>query len=150
MDSSTIIFFILITVGFLYVKRQNSINTEIHNAPISTMEKPKNNKSEGDETTDETFEGTEEDPILNTVRTSHRNVTPDMIEIVQTMAPNLHADQIRYSLQKTGTIEGTIEAFLAGEEFPFPPKNNGTTSDFNDVNEKETHQEDAEDIQLEE
>lgn len=150
MDSSTVVFFILITIGFLYVKRQNSINTEIHDAPPSVIEKPKSKKSEADETIDETFDGTEEDPILNTVRTSHRNVTIDMIEIVQTMAPNLHPDQIRYSLQKTGTIEGTIEAFLAGEEFPFPPKNNDTTSKVNDVNEKEAHQGDAEDIELEE
>lgn len=151
MDFSTVVFFVLITIGFLYVKQQNSINTKIHDTPSSSLEKPVGNLSEGNDTRDETFDGTEEDPILNTVRTSKRNVTNDMIEIVQTMAPNLHVDQIKYSLQKTGTIEGTIEAFLAGEEFPFPPQQNETTNKSHDINEKEADVSlDEEDIELEE
>lgn len=50
-----------------------------------------------------------------------RAVTPDMIEVVHSLAPHLHEEQIRYSLQQTGSVEESVERFLRGDEFPFPP-----------------------------
>ena len=44
-----------------------------------------------------------------------------MIEVVQSLAPHLHEEQIRYSLQQTGSVEETVERFLRGDDFPFPP-----------------------------
>jgi len=159
MDSSTLCFLLLALLGFVYVKRQNSINRKIHENP-SKLDAGKESSTEtsddlDDETMDQSMDGTgEDDPILNAVRTAKRNVTPDMIEIVQTMAPSLHVDQIRYSLEKTGTIEGTIEAYLAGQKLPFPPEKHTEKSEI--VNEQKTEQNedysisDEEDIELEE
>ncbi|SMN20501.1 similar to Saccharomyces cerevisiae YML101C CUE4 Protein of unknown function [Maudiozyma saulgeensis] len=139
MDSSTICFFVLIFIGFVYVKRQNSINREIHQQPSKLVSHKESALEVSDETADETIDDAgEEDPILNAVRTAKRNVTTDMIEIVQTMAPTLNVDQIRYSLENTGTIEGTVEAYLSGQEFPFPPRKRATKS--GNSNEKETEQ----------
>ena len=34
---------------------------------------------------------------------------------------SLHPEQIRYSLENTGTVEETVERYLRGDEFSFPP-----------------------------
>ncbi|SCU78597.1 LAMI_0A05182g1_1 [Lachancea mirantina] len=58
----------------------------------------------------------------NTVRRRPRRaVNDDMIEVVQSLAPALDREQVRYSLEKTGSVEETVEQFLRGDEFPFPP-----------------------------
>ncbi|CAI4048844.1 hypothetical protein SKDZ_13G3890 [Saccharomyces kudriavzevii ZP591] len=48
-------------------------------------------------------------------------VTTQMVETVQNLAPNLHPEQIRYSLENTGSVEETVEKYLRGDEFSFPP-----------------------------
>lgn len=48
-------------------------------------------------------------------------VTTQMVETVQNLAPNLHPEQIRYSLENTGSVEETVERYLRGDEFSFPP-----------------------------
>ncbi|KAG0671178.1 coupling of ubiquitin conjugation to ER degradation [Maudiozyma exigua] len=50
----------------------------------------------------------------------HR-VTADMIQAVQNIAPTMDVEQIRYALQQSGSVEITIERYLRGESFPFPP-----------------------------
>lgn len=106
MDSSTIAFLVCVIIGFIIVKRQNAISKE-NKQNLSTPENDENDTRE-------------EDPVERTLRKAQRPITDDMIEIVQTMAPTLDVEQIRYSLQKTGSIESTIEAFLSGGDFPFP------------------------------
>ena len=71
--------------------------------------------------------------------TSNRNnnnnrhrVTPDMIQAVQNVAPTMDIEQIRYALQQSGSVEITVERYLRGENFPFPPDytpnvNNGSS-----------------------
>ncbi|CUS21447.1 LAQU0S03e02806g1_1 [Lachancea quebecensis] len=54
-------------------------------------------------------------------RRERRPVTDDMIEVVQSLAPTLHIEQIRYNLEQTGSVEETVETFLRGDEFSFPP-----------------------------
>ncbi|KOG97592.1 Cue1p [Saccharomyces eubayanus] len=79
-------------------------------------------------------------------------VTTQMVETVQNLAPNLHPEQIRYSLENTGSVEETVEKYLHGDEFSFPPgfepsrapmgaaggnNNNGTGGgEFNDPRKK--------------
>lgn len=48
-------------------------------------------------------------------------VTPDMVQMVQNVAPGLDPAQIKYALQESGSVEVTVERYLRGEEFPFPP-----------------------------
>lgn len=54
-------------------------------------------------------------------RRPKREVTEDMIEVVQSLAPTLHREQIKYSLEQTGSVEETVEKFLRGDDIPFPP-----------------------------
>lgn len=54
-------------------------------------------------------------------REAGHNVTPEMIQTVQSVAPSLHTEQIRYALQRSGSVEVTVERYLRGETFPFPP-----------------------------
>lgn len=69
-------------------------------------------------------------------RTSRRPVTQEMIDTVRNVVPNLHVEQIRYDLESTGSVEQTIERFLSGQTFPFPPdyvpeRENNTSSQNN-------------------
>ena len=75
--------------------------------------------------------------------TSNRNnnnrhhVTPDMIQSVQNVAPTMDVEQIRYALQQSGSVEITVERYLRGESFPFPPGytpnvNNGSSQRSSD------------------
>lgn len=48
-------------------------------------------------------------------------VTTDMIQMVQNVAPGLDPEQIKYALQQSGSVEVTVERYLRGEDFPFPP-----------------------------
>lgn len=54
-------------------------------------------------------------------RRRRRPVNDDMVEIVQTLAPRLCPEQIRYDLEQSGSVEATVERYLSGQEFPFPP-----------------------------
>lgn len=44
-----------------------------------------------------------------------------MVEVVQTIAPQLTTAQIRYDLQTSGSVEATIERFMELGTLPFPP-----------------------------
>lgn len=48
-------------------------------------------------------------------------VSQDMIQTVQNVAPGLHIEQIKYALEQSGSVEVTVERYLRGETFPFPP-----------------------------
>lgn len=56
----------------------------------------------------------------DTVR-SRRQVTDSMIEVVQSIAPQLSATQIRYSLERTGSVEATVEEYMENGNLPSPP-----------------------------
>ncbi|CAI4513962.1 ALI_HP2_G0042370.mRNA.1.CDS.1 [Saccharomyces cerevisiae] len=70
--------------------------------------------------------GRPQGPTQNALRRTGRvngghPVTTQMVETVQNLAPNLHPEQIRYSLENTGSVEETVERYLRGDEFSFPP-----------------------------
>ncbi|EDK45670.1 hypothetical protein LELG_03849 [Lodderomyces elongisporus NRRL YB-4239] len=50
-----------------------------------------------------------------------RPVTDSMIEVVQTIAPSLTVEQIRYDLEATGSVEVTIDKYMETGTLPFPP-----------------------------
>jgi coupling of ubiquitin conjugation to ER degradation protein 1 len=54
-------------------------------------------------------------------RDYRRPVDNSMIEVVQTIAPNLSVEQIRYDLERTGSVETTVERYLAQGDLPMPP-----------------------------
>lgn len=47
-----------------------------------------------------------------------RQVTMGMIEVVQSVAPTLTIEQIRYDLERSGSVESTIDRFLAEGGLP--------------------------------
>ena len=49
------------------------------------------------------------------------HVTPQMIEIVQQVAPSLTEEQISYDLEQTGDVNRTVDRFLNHGTLPFPP-----------------------------
>lgn len=44
-----------------------------------------------------------------------------MVEVVQTLAPGMTEAQIRYDLERTGSVETTVERYLSMGSLPFPP-----------------------------
>lgn len=44
-----------------------------------------------------------------------------MIDVVQALGPTLSADQIRYDLERTGSVEETVEKYLSTGTLPQPP-----------------------------
>ncbi|CCH60173.1 hypothetical protein TBLA_0C03700 [Henningerozyma blattae CBS 6284] len=64
----------------------------------------------------------------STRRRRNVNVTEDMILSVQNIAPTLHREQIIYSLETTGSVQDTVDKYLNGQDFPFPPGYNPSRS----------------------
>lgn len=134
MDNSTLLFLIFLFVTFLWAKKQRNTNVS-NNDPlirgvryqedteITSEEKKVNSKHKenGNEIGSADADGDSEQVRKPAVRRFKREVTVDMIEIVQTLAPTLDVKQIEYSLRNTGSIEATVDDFLSGKEFPFPP-----------------------------
>ncbi|KAK6891223.1 Coupling of ubiquitin conjugation to ER degradation protein 1 [Candida tropicalis] len=54
-------------------------------------------------------------------RRGRRPVTDSMIEVVQSIAPMLTVEQIRYDLENTGNVEATVNRFMELGDLPFPP-----------------------------
>lgn len=49
-----------------------------------------------------------------------------MIEVVLTIAPTLTEEQIRLDLEKTGSVEATIDNYMANGNLPQPLKGDTT------------------------
>ncbi|EDO14565.1 hypothetical protein Kpol_361p2 [Vanderwaltozyma polyspora DSM 70294] len=108
MDFSTITFVMTLVIGFILIKWffQGDEHPSTQNLNNSQRQSNQNNEQQRQPRSNRRFK---------------RRVTDDMIEVVQSLAPSLHVEQIRYSLTQTGSVEETVEKFLRGEEFPFPP-----------------------------
>lgn len=61
-------------------------------------------------------------------RDYRRTVDNSMIEVVQAMAPNLTVEQIRFDLERTGSVETTVDRYLAQGDLPFPPNSSGQSN----------------------
>lgn len=126
-DSNTITLFFTVVVAFVVIRWFITTETADDN----------NDNGENGNTTGDT--NAQRNPNANNANTNRafvpnrnlqpvmfdrRPVTNDMIEIVQSMAPNLTTEQIRFDLQRTGNIEATVERYLAQGTLPFPPNSN--------------------------
>ncbi|KAK5780203.1 Cue4p PWA37_001406 [Arxiozyma heterogenica] len=147
MDNSTLLFFVFLFLTFLWARNQRQLNKGVNNPLIRGVryqenteviseekkdgvvdtsngvkkEEYSNDHSSNDNNSSTLIQEQMESPVVKRVK---REVTVDMIEIVQTLAPTLDVKQIEYSLRNTGSIEATVDDFLTGKEFPFPPEEN--------------------------
>lgn len=44
-----------------------------------------------------------------------------MVEVVRAIAPQLTESQIRHSLERTGSVEATVDEYMENLTLPFPP-----------------------------
>lgn len=109
MDNSTIFFIASLIVAFVFLRwlispipqsvpDEFNIRTSIGRSPESTESEP-----------------------TPTRRRSRRQVTESMIEVVRAIAPQLTESQIRYSLERTGSVEATVDEYMENLTLPFPP-----------------------------
>lgn len=110
MDQSSFTFLAVLIVSFLFLKwfTKSDSHPSVQHATVN---------------------GTTGNPVVSASaqrqtasrRRARRRVTPDMIEVVQSLAPNLHVAQIKYDLERTGSVEETVEKYLRGDAFLYPP-----------------------------
>ncbi|CAI5760070.1 unnamed protein product [Candida verbasci] len=103
MDSSTIIFIFTIVIAFIFLRWLISpIPNDLDNTATTNTQR---------QTT----------AVGNGSNRLRRPVTDSMIEVVQTIAPSLTVEQIRYDLENTGSVEVTINRYMENNSLPFPP-----------------------------
>ncbi|KAK9239849.1 hypothetical protein V1525DRAFT_396937 [Lipomyces kononenkoae] len=105
-DSTTTTFIACIVIGFLLIRW----------FVIPSASPPSSSNSAGAPTSSSQA-GTES----GTTYRRRRPVTQAMIEVVQSIAPTLTVEQIRYDLERTGSVELTIDRILAEGGLPLPP-----------------------------
>lgn len=149
MDNSTIILAIFLALTFLYAKKQNQLHQDDkttvlkgvkyqEETEITTREKQEEEELAKKEEEEEEKEADLQERLHKPVIQVKRKVTIDMIEIVQTLAPNLDVKQIEYSLSQTGSIEKTVEDFLSGKMESFPSSDNENEIDESGKQESDT------------
>lgn len=111
MDSSAILFVVTLIIGFIFLRWiiPPIPETNDFNIDPSTL-----SKDGEDETTTEIS--------TSTKRRNRREVTDSMIEVVQTIAPRLTVEQIRFDLEKTGSVEVTVDNYMEHGDLPHPSK----------------------------
>ncbi|RLV95259.1 Coupling of ubiquitin conjugation to ER degradation protein 1 [Spathaspora sp. JA1] len=107
MDYSSIIFIATLAIGFLFLRWLI--------API-----PQNQEYDINPTAPNTSTSTSRNTSTSQ-RRNRRPVNDSMIEVVQSIAPHLSREQIRYDLENTGSVEQTVERFMELGTLPFPP-----------------------------
>lgn len=109
MDTSTIVFILVLLVAFLFLRWLIS--------PIP--------QSVPDEFNVHTSVGQPENHTNNHVPAARqrrrREVTDSMVEVVRAIAPQLTEQQIRFSLERTGSVEATVDEYMENLSLPFPP-----------------------------
>jgi coupling of ubiquitin conjugation to ER degradation protein 1 len=110
MDISTIIFIVTIAIAFIFLRWLISPIPQTNEFGIPSE------PSGGASST-----GISSGSTRNTAR-SRRPVADSMIEVVATIAPSLTREQIIYDLQKTGSVELTINNYMENNGLPFPPR----------------------------
>lgn len=122
MDNSTIIFVVTLVVAFIFLRWlispiPQSVPEEF-NIPDPQRQ---NNRSQT--------------AAPRSRNRSSREITPSMIEVVRAIAPQLTPLQVRFSLERTGSVEATVEEYMENGSLPFPP---GETP-MSPTSETETH-----------
>lgn len=107
MDNSTIIFIFTLVVAFVFLRW---FITPIPQSVPEEFNLPDPQRQSQSQ--------------LNAPRSRQRatrEVTQSMIEVVQAIAPQLNPAQIRFSLQRTGSVEATVEEYMESGNLPYPP-----------------------------
>ncbi|KAG7663730.1 CUE1 [[Candida] subhashii] len=113
MEHSTILFIAALGVAFIFLRWLIS--------PIPQTNDFNINIDESSSSSTATTSGRNTNTSRTTQRRRRRDVTDSMIEVVQTIAPSLTVEQIRYDLENTGSVEVTINRFMELGSLPFPP-----------------------------
>ncbi|KAI5961690.1 CUE1 [Candida theae] len=118
MDSSAVFFALALIIGYIFLRWTIPTVPETNdfNIDMSTL-----SKDADEETTSSSLSGTSSAKSRN-----KRPVTDSMIEVVQTIAPNLTVEQIRADLEKSGSVEATIDNFMANGDLPHPRNQKST------------------------
>lgn len=108
MDTSTIVFIVTLIIAFVVLRWLIS--------PIPHSVAGEFNLPEPSEN-----EAAQRDHGNGSRRGNSREIRDSMVEVVQSIGPQLSASQIRYSLQQTGSVEATVEEFMENGTLPYPP-----------------------------
>ncbi|KAI3403307.2 CUE1 [Candida oxycetoniae] len=116
MDSTTVIFIVTIVVAFIFLRwlitpiPQDSDFPNISSGNTGTVAAGSSASGRA------TSRGS-----MSVTRRNGRQVNDSMVEVVQTIAPNLTVEQIRFDLENTGSVEVTIDRYMELGTLPFPP-----------------------------
>lgn len=117
MDSTAIIFAVVLIIGFIALRLIIKPLPETNDFNIDSSSLSK----------DEDEEPTSSSSGITSGKSRHRRpVTDSMIEVVLTIAPTLTEEQIRLDLEKTGSVEATIDNYMANGNLPQPLKGDTT------------------------
>ena len=120
MDNSTIVFIAVLGIAFIFLRwliapippqLPNELNEALANNSANNSNRSTNSSNSTN----------------NTNRRSRRDVSDDMIEVVQTIAPQLTRGQIRMDLERSGSVELTMERYMETGSLPFPPGESAST-----------------------
>lgn len=123
MDNSTIVFIAVLGIAFIFLRwliapippqLPNELNEALANNSANNPNRSANNYNSTN----------------NSNRRSRREVSDDMIEVVQTIAPQLTRGQIRMDLERTGSVELTMERYMETGSLPFPPGESAATQNL--------------------
>jgi coupling of ubiquitin conjugation to ER degradation protein 1 len=106
MDSSTIIFILALVVAFIFLRwfidsDEDDLDSFNSSSASRTQQDQPNHQEQAQQR-------------------NRRAVTTDMIEVVQSVAPHLSVAQIKLDLERTGSVQETVDRILSGAELPFP------------------------------
>ncbi|KAI5970271.1 CUE1 [Candida margitis] len=113
MDSSVVLFAVTLVIGFIFLRWLISPIPESNDLNLDTSALSKEEKDEESSSSNGT--------ASTKKRRDKRPVTDSMIEVVQTIAPRLTVEQIRFDLEKTGSVEVTIDKYMENGDLPHPP-----------------------------
>lgn len=102
MDSSVILFVTVVGIGFVFLKWM--VSPIPHEIPHELNQHISSNGSNNSRSN----------------RRTRRPVTDSMIEVVHAIAPQLTVGQIRMDLERSGSVELTIERYMETGSLPFP------------------------------
>ncbi|KAH3669021.1 hypothetical protein WICMUC_005120 [Wickerhamomyces mucosus] len=105
MENSTLLFIATLVVAFIFLRW--FINSEDEDLTVAGSNL-------------QSAQRTEETRPAQQREQNRRPVTTDMIEVVQSLAPHLTVSQIRYDLQRTGSVQETVDRILSEGTLPFP------------------------------
>ncbi|ODV98244.1 hypothetical protein PACTADRAFT_83559 [Pachysolen tannophilus NRRL Y-2460] len=121
MDSSTATFISILVVAFIVLKwfmaPSSTSNSPNQRASTSSNTRGQSSSTSRNQIQNQQFQNREQGQQSR----AHRQVTQDMIEVVQSLAPQLSIPQIRYDLERSGSVEATVERYLTEGGLPSPP-----------------------------